>query len=79
MLGSAGARLTELADLRGPRSSRTNPDLNRVDSSGLERRCWSVAVKPRGFRALGGESELSQYRPGASSGLVGSTKEVRHL
>jgi hypothetical protein len=39
-----------------------------------KRRWWSVAVKPENFRSLGGEQELSGYRPGQSHGHGGFCK-----
>ncbi|MCY0989898.1 GFA family protein [Nannocystis sp. ILAH1] len=39
-----------------------------------KRRWWSVKVRPADFRALGGEEELSKYRPGAASGHGGHCK-----
>lgn len=39
-----------------------------------KRRAWSVRCKPAEFRSLGGESELSDYRPGAERGHVGFCK-----
>jgi hypothetical protein len=39
-----------------------------------KRRWWSVAVKPEGFRALGGVEHLSKYRPGEATGHGGFCK-----
>jgi hypothetical protein len=39
-----------------------------------KKRWWSVKVQPSGFRSLGGESELSGYKPGQSKGHTGFCK-----
>jgi hypothetical protein len=39
-----------------------------------KRRWWSAAVKPDAFRATGGETELSEYRPGQVTGHRGFCK-----
>jgi hypothetical protein len=39
-----------------------------------KRRWWSVTVKPEAFRSLGGEGELSGYKPGSERGHTGFCK-----
>jgi hypothetical protein len=39
-----------------------------------KKRWWSVKVMPAGFRAGGGEENLSQYKPGAATGHRGFCK-----
>jgi hypothetical protein len=39
-----------------------------------KRRWWSAAVKLEDFRGLGGEAELSKYRPGETQGHGGFCK-----
>jgi hypothetical protein len=39
-----------------------------------KRRWWSVMAKPEGFRSLGGEENLSKYRPGSATGHSGFCK-----
>ena len=39
-----------------------------------KRRWWSVQAKPEGFRSLGGESELSEYKAGQERGHRGFCK-----
>ena len=40
-----------------------------------KRRWWSAKVKPEGFRSLGGEEKLSQYKAGSETGHRGFCKE----
>ena len=39
-----------------------------------KKRWWSVKVKPEEFRSLGGEQELSGYKPGSATGHRGFCK-----
>lgn len=39
-----------------------------------KKRWWSVRVAPESFRSLGGEQELSGYKPGAATGHGGFCK-----
>ena len=39
-----------------------------------KRRWWSVRAKPEHFRSLGGEEEMSEYKPGQSTGHSGFCK-----
>ena len=39
-----------------------------------KKRMWTARAKPEDFRSLGGESELSGYKPGAATGHTGFCK-----
>ena len=39
-----------------------------------KRRWWTARAKPEAFRSLGGEQELSRYRPGSATGHSGFCK-----
>jgi hypothetical protein len=39
-----------------------------------KKRWWSARVQPEDFRSLGGEAELSGYRPGSATGHGGFCK-----
>jgi hypothetical protein len=40
-----------------------------------KKRLWTARVKPEDFRSLGGEEELSGYKPGAATGHAGFCKQ----
>jgi hypothetical protein len=39
-----------------------------------KRRWWSASVKPEAFRSIAGEEELTEYKPGATTGHGGFCK-----